>query len=303
MLAILLLAGCSKTQTSGYNPQTTTLYTLLSTGTNTTIFNSAVIKAHLDTVFSGTSLFTLFVPNNDACVQSGYPQSVVDLFSSDQARQWILYQTYAGTALSLESFIGKSEEKLIMADGDSVFVTGDSNRTFINGFELYNSEATATNGVLLALQNVLTPPKQNLLQLVNNDTSLSFMAEAIQLSTAVPDTISNLLSSGGPYTFLAADNDAFRKLGFTTPADLISVSPDSLRSMVLLSMIPQRLFNYDIADSSQFQTVNDSTLQFNVSGISMNVRVLESVDSSNVISYNVMAMNGVLFKLDELLDK
>ncbi len=68
--------------------------------------------------------------------------------------------------LTFESFIGKTEEKLIMANGDSVFVSGDSNRTYVNGYQFLNSEATASNGTMLALQNVLIPPQQNLAQMV-----------------------------------------------------------------------------------------------------------------------------------------
>ncbi len=304
IVSLVIIGGaCKKNQSSGFNPSTTTLTHLLANGSNTTIFNSAVIKAKLDTVFGSSSLFTLFVPNNDACNQSGFSQSVINGFSYDQARQWVLYQTYAGAALTAESFIGHSEMKLIMANGDSIFVRGDSNQTFVNGFQLNTAEAVASNGVMLALQNVFVMPTQNLMQMVASDTTLSFFNTAIQQSTAIPDSLSTRLSNNAPYTVLAPDNDAFRKLGFNTPADLDSVSPDSLRSLVLLHLIPQRLFSYDISDSSTFQTVSDSTLMFNFTGLLTTVQVQGSVYTSNVISLNSMAINGVLFKIDEILDR
>ena len=302
ILGLLSVWSCNKTSNPGINAQTSTLAYVLANGPNTTIFNSAVVKAGLDTVFSSPSLFTLFVPNDQACNQSGYTQAVINGFTHDQARKWVLYQTYAGTALTLESFIGKTEKKLVMADGDSIFVSGDSNRTFVNGFQMLNSELTASNGVMLALQYVITPPQKNLDQLVSSDTSLSFLNEAITLATPVPDSLSTLLSTGGPFLFLAPDNDAFRKLGFNTPSDLNTVNPDTLRSMILLSMIPQRLFSYDISDSSEFKTVSDSTLQFIIAGIQAKVQVLGSPFSSNVVTINTMAINGVLFKTDEVLD-
>ena len=176
---------------------------------------------------------------------------MIDGFTDDQARQWVLYQTYAGTALTFESFIGKTEEKLIMANGDSVFVSGDSNRTYVNGYQFLNSEAAGNNGTMLALQNVLFPPTKNLAQMISTDTSLTFLNQAISLATPVPDTLSKTLSSGGPFTFLAPVNDAFRILGYNSPADISLISPDSLRSMVLSSLIPQSLFSYDVADSRQ----------------------------------------------------
>lgn len=283
------------------NPSTSTIGYVLANGTNTTIFNSAVTKAGLDTVFNSAALLTVFVPNNDACIQSGFTQDSVNTFTPAQARDWVLYQTYAGAALTLESFIGKTEQKLIMANGDSIFVTGDSNRTFVNGFQTYNSEITASNGQMLALQNALRPPTQNLYQLVNSDTSYSFLNQAILLATPVPDSLNQLLSSGGPFTFLAPDNDAFRSLGYNSPTDLNVVNPDSLRTMVLVGLIPQRLFSYDVADSSTYQTFNDSTLIFYYRGIANAVQIVGDSTTSNVISIGYMGTNGVLFKMDAVI--
>jgi uncharacterized surface protein with fasciclin (FAS1) repeats len=301
-LSILSIWSCNKTSSPSINSQTSTLENILATGTYTTIFNSAVIKAGLDTIFNSPSIFTLMVPNDTYCTQSGYSQTVINGFTSDQAKNWVLYQTYAGTALNFSSFIGKTELKLIMANGDSVFVSGDSNRTFVNGYMFLNSEATASNGMMLALQNVLVPPQQNLVQMVSSDTSLSFFNQAIQLATSVPDTLSVLLSTGGPFTLYAADNDAFRNLGYNTPSDLNLVSPDSLRAIVLSGLIPQRLFSYDIPDSSTFSAVSDSTLIFYTTGFQTSVQVVGSDTTSNVISINQMAINGVLFKIDGLLE-
>ena len=250
---------------------------------------------------AGPNIFTLLVPNDQACNVSGFTQSVINGYTSDQARQWVLYQTYAGTALTFESFIGKTEEKLIMANGDSVFVTGDSNRTYVNGFQFTNSEAAGNNGTMLALQNVLVPPVMNLAQMLNTDTSLTFFNQAVSLATPVPDTLSKTLATGGPFTLLAPNNDAFRILGYNSPADISSISPDSLRTLVLTSLIPQRIFSYDVVDSTTVLTVNDSTLIFNLTGLLTTVRVVGSPYSSNFVSYNTMAINGVLFKTDSLL--
>ncbi len=301
-MSLLLVTSCNKTSSPVINAQTATLGSLLATGANTTIFNSAVVKAGLDSVFRSPSIFTLMVPNDMTCIQSGFSQSVINGFTADEARNWVLYQTYAGTALNFESFIGKTEVKLIMANGDSTFVSGDSNRTYVNGYQFLNSEATATNGVMLSLQNVLLPPTQNLSQMVNSDTSLTFFNQAIQLSTPFPDTLSVLLTSGGPFTVIAPNNDAFRNVGYNTPSDLNAVSPDSLRSLVLLSLIPQRLFGYDVDDSSMFQTLADSTLIFYITGIQTTVQVVGSDTTANVLTVSPMARNGVLFKIDGLLE-
>jgi uncharacterized surface protein with fasciclin (FAS1) repeats len=213
----------------------------------------------------------------------------------------VLYQTYAGTALTLESFIGKTNESLVMADGDSIFISGDSNRTFANGNQMLNSEVKATNGTMFALQHVLNPPNQNLAQIINSDTSLTFLNQAILLSNPIPDSLSVVLSSGGPFSFFAPVNDAFRSLGFTNPSDLTTINPDTLRNMILTSMIAQRLFSYNLADSAIYTSLSDSTLLFINSGLQQSVQILGSPFSSNAITVNTMATNGVLFKIDAIL--
>jgi hypothetical protein len=154
----------------------------------------------------------------------------------------VLYQTYAGTALTLESFIGKTNESLVMADGDSIFITGDSNRTYANGNLMLNSEVKATNGTMLALQYVLYPPSQNLEQIISTDTSLSFLNVSIFFSSTVPDSLSVTSATGGPSRFLLRlmmhqESRLYYTLRF------VSGKSDTLRNMVLTSMIAQRLFS------------------------------------------------------------
>jgi hypothetical protein len=49
------------------------------------------------------------------------------------------------------------------------------------------------------------------------------------------------------------------------------------------------------------QTVNDSTLLFNLTGITPQVQIKGHDHSANLVSVNQMATNGVLFKTDEVL--
>ena len=300
-LCILSVWACNKQSVPTINASTSSLAYVLANGTNTTIFNSAVVKAGLDSLFSSPELFTLFVPNDQACTQSGFPQSVISGFTSSQARQWVLYQTYAGTALTLESFIGSNNQSLVMADGDSIFITGDSNRTYANGNLMINSEVKATNGIMLALQYVLVAPSQNLYQMIGSDTSLSFFYQAIQFSSPIPDSLTLVLSANGPFTLLAPVNNAFRNLGFNAPSDLDTVNPITLRNMIQTNMIPQRLYSYNIADSAMYTAVSDSTLLFINSGVQQSVQVLNNPNTANAISINGMAYNGVLFKVDAVL--
>jgi uncharacterized surface protein with fasciclin (FAS1) repeats len=293
--------GCNKNTPSSINYKTSTVSYILANSSNTTLFELAIKQANLDSVFNGAGPFTVFVPTDDAFNQAGINQSVISNYSQAVAKNLVLYHTVAGADMTSASFIGTKELKVIMANGDSVFISGDSNQVFVNGILVVAVDLVAANGVLHALQGVLIPPAQNLLQIVNADTSLTFLSNALQLATASPDSLTKDLSSGGPYTFFAPDNDAFRKLGYNSPQDLNSVNPDSLRLFIISNLVPQRLFTYDIPDSSTLQTVNDSTLYFNLSGIAAQVQIKGHNTFSNVVGVNDMARNGVLFKVDGIL--
>ena len=303
LLGLAGIAGwsCNKNNPSNMDYKTSTISYFLANGANTRCFAAAIQKANLDTVFNGTGPFTVFVPTDDAFNASGIPLTSVTAYSPEEARNLVLYHTVAGAALGSADFTGARELKIIMANGDSVFVTGDSNRIFVNGVQVGASDVKAANGVMHSLQGVLTAPSKNLLEMINADSSLSFLSNALQLATASPDSITKNLASGGPYTFFAPGNDAFRYLGYNSPQDLDTVNTDSLRLLILSQLVPQRLFTYDIPDSSTFQTVNDSTLLFNLTGITPQVQIKGHAHFANLISVNQMATNGVLFKTDEVL--
>lgn len=293
--------SCNKKNPAGIDYKTSTISYFLANAANTSYFETAIRQANLDTVFNGTGPFTVFVPPDDAFNVSGIPLSSIIAYSAEEARNLVLYHTVAGAALGSPDFIGAKEMKVIMANGDSVFITGDSNRIFVNGIQVGSSDVQAANGIMHSLQKVLIAPSKNLLEMINADSSLSFLSNALLRAEASPDSITTNLASGGPYTFFAPDNDAFRYLGYNSPQDLDTANTDSLRLLILSQLVPQRLFSYDIPDSSTLQTVNDSTLLFNLTGITPQVQIKGHAGFANVVSLNQMAINGILFKTDKVL--
>lgn len=305
LLAIIGISvwSCTKNTPKSIDFKTSTISYVLAHGSNTTLFESIIKQANLDTIFNGSGPFTVFVPTNDALNQAGINQAVINSYSVADAKNLVLYHTIAGISMTASYFTGTKELKEVMANGDSVFISGDSSRIFVNAVPVIAVDLVAANGVLHAIQGVLTAPTKNLKELIYADTSLTFLSNALQLATPVPDSLTKDLASGGPYTFFAPNNDAFRKLGYNSPQDLSSMNTDSLRLLILSHLIPQRLFTYDIPDSSTFQTVNDSTLYFNLSGIAAQVQIKGHDTFAKVVGVNGMARNGVLFKVDGVLNK
>jgi uncharacterized surface protein with fasciclin (FAS1) repeats len=294
-------AACNKNTPQGVNAQTSTVGFILANSMNATVFESAVQRSHLDTVFNQPGPFTVFVPNNDACSNSGISQITMDGYSDSMARNLVLYHTVAGTALTIASLHFASVLKIIMANGDSAYITSDTTHLYINGIPAQASDIIASNGVLDAIQAVLTPPGGNLLQMVQSDTALSLLSAAIQRASQGTVPIDSLLNNSGPYTLFAPINDAFRQANYFSPDDINYANPDSLAWLLMNHMIPSRLFACDMPVGSSRMNLNDSTISFLSNGINSQVQVSGSDTLSNVLFANGMARNGVFYKVDLLL--
>ncbi len=301
-LAVIAMA-CNKNGPKSIDYQTATVTYVLANSANATLFKAAVTRAGLDSTLAGTGPFTIFVPTDDAMNQSGISAATIDTMSVNTARALVLYHTVAGLALGSSDLIDKSEWKLVTANGDSVFISSDSNTIYVSGAQVAAVDLVAANGILHAAGSVLTPPKQTLAQAIATDTSLTFMQAAIQHASAVPDSLGTRLSGGSVYSVFAPDNDAFRALGYQRPSDLDTANSDSLRHLLLAHFIPQRLMSYDITDQSQHVNANDSVVDFAVIGLTTTLRLnsSDSLSTVTVVSADNRAYNGVLFKVANVL--
>ncbi len=302
-LLVLAIFSCNKNNPKATNYQTATITYVLANSANTTLFKAAITQAGLDSTLAGTGPFTLFVPTDDAMAKSGYNITAIAAMSTADAKNLVLYHTVAGTALAGKDLIGKKESRLITANGDSVFITSDSNSIWISGVPVALVDLVTANGILHATGGVLTAPDSSLAQAIAADTALTFMQAALQHATATPDSLSSRLAGGSVYTVFAPVNDAFRALGYQKPTDLASASGDSLRQLLLAHFIPQRLMSYDLSDSATFLNANNSTLVFDITGLITTLRMSssDSLSAVTVLSQDYRAYNGVLFKVSGVL--
>ncbi|MBS1596858.1 MAG: fasciclin domain-containing protein [Bacteroidetes bacterium] len=294
--------ACNKsTASTGPAPGTTSVSSILKNASDATIFATAMARVHLDTVFNGAGPFTVFVPTDAAFAASGVTFATINNLSDDSLRKFLLYHTVAANLLSSNLPAGPNA-KIVTAGGDSIFVTNVSNSIYVNGVPLLAADVLANNGVIHALQRALIPPRGNIVKTLQSDTSFSFLSAAITRASQGTTDITSLLTNNAPYTIFAPINNAFRSAGFATTDDINNANADSIANIVLYHILPARIFSTDMTSGQAAKTLNDSSVLF---GLSTNVRQIKGNQNSapaNTLAINVMATNGVVFVIDQLLE-
>jgi len=119
-------------------------------------FTRLLKSSKADVVFDGTGPFTVFAPTNDAFVKLG-DREIDKLLNEAE-------QTKLKALLSYHVFPGKWMTANVLGLGNPKSVTGqevkftDSNGLQINESKIQSRNIEAKNGVIHAIDTVLTPP-------------------------------------------------------------------------------------------------------------------------------------------------
>ncbi|MFI5153480.1 MAG: fasciclin domain-containing protein [Chitinophagales bacterium] len=299
-LTLAVTPGCNKSNTSGINATTSTISTILKAATNATYFYYAMTRTGMDSVLNGTGPFTVFVPTDSAFENSGITISHLIAMTDSALRRLVLYETI-GANLPSTSVSGPNQ-KIITANGDSVFLTNNANGFYINGIPVEQADIVAKNGIIQAISNAVTfPPLGNLLHIIQTDTAYVFLSAALNRASMGTTDLNTMLTSGGPYTLFAPNNLAFQTNGYPDTTTINAANPDSLARILLYHIVPARMFTSDISSGQKSITLMDSTILFSSSGSTRQVVGNSNDVPANVLVSNTMGYNGVLYKIDEVL--
>jgi uncharacterized surface protein with fasciclin (FAS1) repeats len=259
-------------------------------------------RTGLDTTLNGTGPFTVFVPTDTAFGTVGVTGASLANFPPDSLRRWLLYHTIAGTQLITSSFPSGPNSKIIMANGDSIFVSNGQGGFFVNGIPVESADIIASNGVIQAItQQPLLPARGSLMELIQQDTSYSYLVAAVLRASQGTTDVQTLLSKAAPYSLLAPINSAFRTGGYNTVTDINNAVPDTLANLILYHIIPARLFTSDISGGQSFVTVAGPPITFTSTGSQRQVKGITNDINADLLKVNQMAHNGVLYTINQLL--
>lgn len=291
------VSSCSKDDDDNNNVPNT-VAKVVSDDDDLSTLEAAIVKTNLTATLSGPGPLTLFAPTNEGFDNAGITTADIDAMASSDLEKILLYHVIPSEIFAANVPAGPNA-KVITASGDSVFVTNNSSGVFINGVQVVQADIDATNGVVHKINNVLMPAVGNIVVTAQADTSFTFLVAALMhASTGTYDLVS-ILSAPDLHTVFAPTNDAFRAMGLTSIDQINAFNPDALAYILLYHVINDRKFSSDLSDGQQL-ALNTQPVTITTSG-GFTVKGTKNATASNIIKANIVATNGVIHVIDQVL--
>jgi len=251
--------------------------------------------------------YTVFAPTDDAfaALPSGLVECLVKPENKDPLTSILLYHVVSGQVLSSDLSDGQVAETL---SGEDVVVDLSSG-VKINTSPVSTADILASNGVIHVIDSVLVPPsvdveaflatcngapEPDLPDIVETAVAAgSFNTLATALTAA--ELVGALSAPNGPYTVFAPTDDAFAAL----PSGLVEclVKPenkDPLTYILLYHVVNGQVLSSDLSDGQVVETLSGEDAIVDLSSGVM-------IDSSNVLSADILTSNGVIHVIDSVL--
>ena len=296
------LVSCDKDE----NPASTTVVNAITNNGYSTLASLATTAGLIDTL-NATGPFTVFAPNNDAFTGVTAPTGAA-------LANLLRYHIIRGQALSAANVLSLSNGNLVrvvMANGDSVFVRASSAGVFVNGVRVTAPNLTADNGVVHGVNRILFPPTGNLVETANSTPGFDSLVKAVVRvsGSGVPANlnVATILSTLNAITVFAPTNQAFADL-FANAAfpfrNIDQIPVDVLRTVLLHHAVTSRAFSNDLANGT-IAMANGTNIT--VSGVGTANLALKGSSTvfdntaAGVTRTDIMTRNGVIHAINKVL--
>ena len=249
------------------------------------ILESAVVQAGLAEALSQPGPFTIFAPTDEAFVEAGIDLNTI---SNEELVNILKYHVVA-TGLLTKNL---EERPYHTLNGQDFFVSEDDHHFFINGnSELVEFNIIATNGIIHKIDKVLMPPVGNIVEVAVSNNPEEFNALVAAVLKAELDGV---LADGGPFTVFAPTDQAFAEFFTSLGVSLGDVTKADVAAVLKYHVLSGRLFSPELENKS-YSTLTGEEIHVNTdNGVVINEDV-------NVIIPNVLATNGVIHVIDQVL--
>ncbi|MBT9393771.1 fasciclin domain-containing protein [Hymenobacter sp. NST-14] len=280
---------------------------------------AAVTKADLGATLSGPGPFTVFAPTNDAFAKLAAPfnnaaniTAISDANQIATLRGILLYHVLtanvkAGDIASGSSAVTTARPATTVGgtaiNDNMLYLTSNATGVFINGnTRVVTADVAASNGTVHAIDNVLMPPSQTIAAVVvasatrATNPEFTLLLEALQRPAAAP-ILTAAGTQGANVTVFAPTDAAFRALLGNAP--LSSVSDADLTAILSRHVIGTgRVFSSDLTAGTV--TTLGGPVTVATAGSGFTVRGASGT-AANITSANILATNGVIHVIDQVL--
>jgi uncharacterized surface protein with fasciclin (FAS1) repeats len=289
---VFTVSSCDKDEDP---PAQSTITDLVVASPDLTLLESAVLRANLATTLSSPGPYTVFAPTDAAFAATGITAANISTLSPADLQTLLLYHTIPAEIFAANVPAGPNA-KVVTAGGDSIFVTRNGTGVYINGINVTTADVDASNGVVHLISRVLQKPTGNIVEVAVANPSFTYLVAAIERAG-----LAAALSGPDILTVFAPTNNAFIAAGYPTIASIQAASPTVLANILTYHVVRGRVFANDLTNGATPATLNGKTVTVGVTGSGATVKGVTNTTASNIIGVNVMARNGVVHVIDQVL--
>jgi transforming growth factor-beta-induced protein len=291
LMGLFILIGCEEKEDEMKPVSEMSIAEYASSDSNFSILVSALAKADLVGVLSGSGNFTVFAPTNDAfnALFSDLGISGIDDLSKETLTPILKYHVL-GTEAKSSMITSGYYNTLSPAQGSYISLKVDVS----SGVKLNKTtnvtkvDVDVKNGVIHVIDKVLLPPTV-VDQALNND-SFSILVQAVVKANLV-----DALNGNGPFTIFAPTNAAFEALfstlGISGIADLTA---EQLTPILTYHVVSGNVLSTQLSEGA-VPTLNGESLSVSLSPAP------EINGTAKIIATDVQASNGVIHVIDNVL--
>lgn len=252
---------------------------------------AAVTKAGLAQTLDGAGSFTVFAPVNAAFTQflSGLGVTLNDL-TAEALTPILLYHVLGSVVKAADVTTGYVPTLSTAFERNvSLYVKVDAGVKLNGSSNVVVTDVVATNGVIHAIDKVITPPA--IVDIAVANSNFTYLVQAVTRAG-----LAGALSGDGPLTVFAPTNAAFEAL-FTT---LSVTGVNDISVETLTAVLLGHVVNGNIASSAltngQVPTLNQGqSLTISISsGVKINTNI-------NVVLADVQGKNGIVHVIDKVI--
>ena len=300
LLAGAFLTGSCRKATPGKEQS---IYGTIASNPAYSYLAAAVNKAGLADALDEVSKqrLTLFAPDNNAFIAAGIKTaSDLQAIPDSTLKALLLYHVLGGAVLAAEIPQASNTPETTL-NGQPVFVTRTAaNQVFVNGVSVVKADIRCTNGVIHEINHVLMPAVGTIVQTAQGNANLSLLVAAVLKASQGNTNVLGVLSSAGPFTVFAPTNQAFINAGFANAAAIDAADPNTLTSILTYHVLSGRIFSSDLSNGLMPATVNGETVTILLTA-GPQVKGKSNKTPSNIIDANIVATNGVVHVIDQVL--
>ncbi len=298
--AASLFSACKKSSPS----RPGSIYATLAANPKYSILTWAINKEGLKSTLDvpGESQLTLFAPDNAAFNAIGISSASSLASLPDSTIKAILLYHVLPTAVKASQIPQADNTPVTTVNGQPVYVTRTmTNAVYVDGVAVTKADIICTNGVIHEIGKVLMPAVGTIVQTAQANSNLSLLVAAVLRASQGTTNVAAVLSGTGPFTVFAPTNQAFSNAGFPTVASINAADPNTLTSILTYHVIAGRIFSSDLVNGSMPATVNGEKVQIILGGQSPQVKGSKNSTASNIIATDIVATNGVVHVIDQVL--